>query len=158
MNAVLRLTVAAMACVVFLGAARPACATDLQKQPAKTAATKTQASAPALGQAVTIKAQNPAGPSSSTRPNEQTKAAASAGWDTKATDKGTVKASDKRTDQATLIRQGNEQHKQEQLRLAQRYPATGKAPPSPPSEQPAKTQQPASGARGFFNRIFGKTN
>ena len=157
-----RLTVAA---VFFLYAASPSCATDPQKQPAKTQPAKTQAvpirPAPiqpstALRQAQTIKAQDPAGPgnTNSFRPNENMKGVASAGWDSKASDKGAVKiGNSNKVDLKAL----NKQHDQEALGIAQRYPAIGKAPPPLPTTTPTP-QKPASGPRAFFNKVLGKTN
>jgi hypothetical protein len=80
---------------------------------------------------------------------------ASQGWDTKASNKGEVKGSASRADPAALAKTGNQQYRQEQKAIAQRYAAISKAPPSPTSKQPARSE-PASGVRGFFSRLFGK--
>lgn len=174
MSMLQRLTVAAAVASFFFCAASSSRATDPPKQPvqsqpqksqpAQSQPQKTQAAAirpapsqpsTALRQAQTINAQKPAGPgnTNSFRPNERMKDGASAGWDTKATDKGAVKISNNNKADLKAL---NKQDKEEQRRIAQRYPATGKAPPPPaPSTQ---SQQPASGVRGFFNKVFGKTN
>ena len=75
------------------------------------------------------------------------------GWDTKATDKGSVKLPPaKRTDARTVAQEENKKLKQEQAQTAKRYPAIGKAPPSP------VPQKPASGSRSVFGRLFGKSD
>ena len=163
MNAIRRLAAATMVGVFFFAAANMGLAaepakkesTKSESKPASTAKPASAASSTsAAKQAATINSQRPAGPSSSTKPNEQMKAAAAKGWDTKATDKGVVKSTDTRVDPQTLIKQGNAQKKQEDLRTAQRFPAVGKAPPPP--EKSAKNDQPTNGPKAFFNKLFGK--
>jgi hypothetical protein len=141
------LTVAAVTAAFFFSAARLAWATDPPKPPAKAQPAQARpapSSSSAAQQAKTIQKQNP-----------QTKGTASAGWDTKATNKGEVKGGTSQTNAQAQAKLANQQLKNEQKGTAQRYPATGKAPPSPPP-QPAKSQP--AGVKGFFNRLFGKTN
>jgi hypothetical protein len=174
MSKLQRLTVAAAVALFFFCAASRSWATDPSKQPAQSQPQKRQPvqsqppkspaaiirPAPiqpstALRQLQTISAQNPAGPSNtnSFRPNERIKDGASAGWDKQATDKGSVKISNNsKVDIGAL----NKQNQEEQRRIAQHYNAMNKPPPVPQSSKPP--QQPASGVRGFFNKLFGKTN
>jgi hypothetical protein len=168
-NILQRLTVAATAAAAFaLASASPCSATEPAKQPAKTEPAKTPpqktqpaAVAPvatppaghALQQLTTIHAQDPAGPAKTNtfRPNQEMRSSASAGWDSKATDKGVVKLpASKPVDPKVLAAQENKKLKDEQLKTAQRYPATGKAPPAP------KSVQTDSAPGGFFSRLLGK--
>ena len=179
MSRLQRLTVAAAAAFFFVCTASPSWATDPPKQPAQKtqpAQSQPQKTQPAqsqppksptaiirpapiqpstaLRQLQTINAQNPAGPSNtnSFRPKERLKDGASAGWDKQATDKGSVKISNNnKVDIGAL----NKQNQEEQRRVAQHYNAMNKPPPVPQSSTPS---QPASGVRGVFNKLFGKTN
>ena len=173
MSKLRRRTVAAVATFFFFCAASRSWATDPSKQPAQNQPQKTQPAqsqppksptaiirpAPiqpstALRQLRTINAQNPAGPSNtnSFRPDVRIRDGASAGWDKQASDKGAVKiGNSNKVDIGAL----NKQNQEDQRRIAQHYNAMNKPPPVPQSSTPPP--QPASGVRGFFNRVFGKT-
>lgn len=158
MSVVQRLTMAAGAAIFALSLAWPCFATDTNKQPAKTEPSKTQPqnSQPtnrSLQQLTTIKAQDPAGPSRTNtfKPNQEMKTAASKGWDTKATEKGWFKLpSSKRADPKVVAQQENQKLKDEQAQTARRFPAIGKAPSAP------TTQQFSGSSKSFFSRLFGK--
>ncbi len=126
-------------------AAKPAAskpATTNNNKPAPTNNTKTNNNKPAaaaapknngaLGQLTTLHQQQPNSVGGSMRPNQQASGNARKGWDTPAQSKPPVQAGKSQpTTAAEKAKAANQQHQKEQKDLAKKYPATGKAPPSP---------------------------